>query len=179
MSPDLFNIRQLLVTTLTGLIIGLLVGSVSSWYLTASYKNAKCDALVAGTAAQTSKALAIATERVIRLEREAVIVKDAIERKDHEQRAQVEQTLADNRKLARQLGGLRDPGFKSNSCALPAGTNTPGSATDSTSRGQLSDEATEFLLEFAADADRVASYAKTCHEWVNQTLSPEVLQELY
>lgn len=179
MFPDLFNIRQLFVTTLTGLMIGLVVGSLASWYLTASYKDAKYGEIIAVSTTEADKALIAETNRVLAIERDAVQAKDTIERQNHEQSKQLEQMLADNRKLARQLGGLRDPGFKSNSCTVPSGTNPASSVTGSATGGQLSDEATQFLLEFAADADRVANYAKTCHEWVNRGLSPEVLQELY
>lgn len=176
---DVFNVRQLVVTTLTGLIIGSVVGTFFSWYVTASYKDAKYGRIIAENTVKANYAMIARMNAVREAERQTEVVRQAIERKNNEQGKQLEQTLADNRRLARQLGGLRDPGFRSNSCTMSKGTPSASSVTGSAAGSQLSDEATQFLLEFAADADRVASYAKTCHEWVTQALSPEVLQELY
>lgn len=33
---------------------------------------------------------------------------------------------------------------------------------------ELSAEASEFLLEFAREADRAAEYANTCHRWIEE-----------
>ncbi len=78
--------------------------------------------------------------------------------------------IARQRERNRQLGRLRDPG-RVTACrpAVPASTEPPGSAADGAPGSELSAEATEFLLDFAADADRAAAYAQACHGWIIQT----------
>ena len=72
---------------------------------------------------------------------------------------------------------LRDPGRAAN--CRPAVPATPGPAggvaegpagndLSAEAVGVLSPVATRFLLELAADADRVSLYAATCYKWVNR-----------
>lgn len=96
-------------------------------------------------------------------ERDAV---QQIEVNAHANAKRTENILAENRRLARLAGGLRDPGAAAG-CRDRAGTPAPpGAAADPAAQGRLSDEAAEFLLAFAADADRAADYANACHAWV-------------
>lgn len=75
----------------------------------------------------------------------------------------IHQLYTDNRRLAQQLGGLRDP-VSANWRTLPK-TDTSCQCADTTREGRLSDQATQFLLELARDADTAAEYANTCHQW--------------
>ena len=50
---------------------------------------------------------------------------------------------------------------------VPQGT-TSSNIANSSAEGQLSREASQFLLDFAEDADRAAAYANACYEWVNR-----------
>ena len=71
------------------------------------------------------------------------------------------------RRRADSLGRLRDPG-RATACrpAVPATSGpTSGPVADATG-GDLSAEATEFLRDFARDADRAAVYANACHGWI-------------
>jgi hypothetical protein len=78
-------------------------------------------------------------------------------------------TLADNRRLATELGGLRDPGRRPSCGITLSSASTTASQPDNGTTGtELSAEATEFLLEFARSADRAAQYAKTCHDWIQE-----------
>lgn len=91
-----------------------------------------------------------------------------IEVKAHENAKRTNSILAENRRLARELGGLRDPGVR------PGGGNCTGAAgatsdsDDGTAEGRLSAEATEFLLEFAAQCDAAADYAQAGHDYASQ-----------
>ena len=89
---------------------------------------------------------------------------------------EVDKLLAENRRLSADNRGLRDPGRRP-ACrqdAVPGTTAATGGVEDGTTatdlstsvEGLLSPEASEFLIEMAADADRAAQYAVTCHKWV-------------
>ena len=81
--------------------------------------------------------------------------------------SELDKALADNRDLARKLGGLRDPGRRpTSSCPVPAATNAASQPAADPAAGRLSDEASEFLLAFSRAADEAAAYARTCHAWV-------------
>jgi len=51
---------------------------------------------------------------------------------------------------------------------VPSGSTTAGQPEGGTTGTELSAEASEFLLEFAREADRAAQYAKTCYDWTRQ-----------
>ena len=92
--------------------------------------------------------------------------REAREHADHD----YNQALAEidrQRRRADQLGRLRDPG-RASSCgpALSAAAGPAGSAADGAAGNELSAEATGFLFDLAADADRAAAYAQTCHRWL-------------
>jgi hypothetical protein len=74
------------------------------------------------------------------------------------------------RSLADKRGRLRDPGRPA-TCrpALSAAAGPAGSAADDAAGNELSAAASGFLRDLAADADRAAAYAQTCHRWVMQT----------
>ena len=91
-----------------------------------------------------------------------------IEVRAHENAKRTNSILAENRRLTRELGGLRDPGHRPGGPNLSGASRTPGDPKDGTAEGRLSDEATEFLLEFAAECDAAAVYAQAGHEYANR-----------
>ena len=151
------------------LAAGLAVGSLSAWYLTAEYKDAKWGKAVADQKVEAAAQLQAATQRAIEAERRRNALADQLEVKHVENQQALDRVLADNRRLARELGGLRDPGRRT-SCgsSVPADPATAGQPEGGTTGTELSVEASEFLLEFARDADRAAQYAKTCYDWAKQ-----------
>lgn len=88
-----------------------------------------------------------------------------IEVRAHENAKRTNSILAENRRLARELGGLRDPYARAGCSFLSGKTGTPGNLEDRAAEGRLSDEATEFLLEFAAQCDAAANYAQAGHDY--------------
>lgn len=152
-------------TALIALAVGLLVGALGSWYLTAEYKDAKWGKAVADQKVAADKVLQAKTDKVLAAERKATELNNQLEKNHAEASRKIDATLADNRRLARELGGLRDPGRRPSCGGAQAGTDTPTDAAGSSASGQLSAEASDFLLELAADADRVAEYAQTCYSW--------------
>lgn len=73
------------------------------------------------------------------------------------------------RRRADQPGRLRDPGRPADcrpALSTPAGPAR--GAAEGAAGNDLSAAAAGFLLDLAADADRAAAYAQTCHRWVMQ-----------
>lgn len=160
-------------------LLGLTVGALGSWWLTAEYKDSVWGKAVSDQKVEAGKVLQKETEKVLTAEREASRLKDEMEKQHVESSAKIERTLADNRRLARELGGLRDPGRRSSGgCPAPGATEATGSPAGETSGAELSAEASWFLLEFAAEADRAAEYAQLCYRWANRPVTalpgPEV-----
>lgn len=158
-----------LKTTVIALVIGLGAGALGSWYLTAEYKDNKWEAAIGNQKAEAADKLQAATDRAIKAERRQNELADQLEVKHVESQQELDRVLADNRRLARELGGLRDPGRRP-SCGgtMPANSTTASQPEGGTTGTELSAEASEFLLEFAREADRAAQYAETCYDWTQQ-----------
>lgn len=156
-------------TTLIALVIGLGVGTVGSWYLTAEYKDASWTASVEKQKVKAAEEIRAATDRAISAERRQNELANQLEVNHVESERELDKVLADNRRLARELGGLRDPGRRP-SCGdtVPTDSTTSSQPEGGSTGAELSAEASEFLLEFAREADRAAQYAKTCYDWTQQ-----------
>lgn len=150
-------------------IAGLLIGVVASWRLTANYKDASWRATIEAQKVEAARQLQVATEKAVQTERDNQRLANQIEVQHVQSTKQLDAALADNRRLARELGGLRDPGRRtSGECSVPTGSGATGVAAAGTAESRLSDEASEFLLEFARQADTAAQYAATCHQWIKE-----------
>lgn len=124
---------------------------------------------------EAANLLATETNKVLQAERKQKELSNALETQHNAAKEQIQTEQAANRRLASELGGLRDKGRrKSSNCAMPGTGSTAGGAVEGTDEAYLSGEATEFLLGLTYDADEVATYAKTCHDWIisRQKLSP-------
>ncbi len=156
------NIQAILVA----IGISLALGAVSAWKVTADFKDSHYSAIIESHRADAEQALREANDRAIKVEREHKALADQLELSHAERDAEKDRILAENRRLARELGGLRDPG-KRPACraAVPATSGPPVAAVDDTADGRLSSEASEFLLDFARECDAAADYARTAHDW--------------
>lgn len=166
--------------TILAALLGLAIGALGSWWLTAEYKDSVWGKAVSDQKVEAGKVLQEETEKVLTAEREASRLKDEMEKQHAKSSAKIERTLADNRRLTRELGGLRDPGRRSSGgCPTPGATEATGSSAGGAAEGELpgaaegllSAEASEFLLEFAAEADRAAEYAQLCYRWANRPVT--------
>lgn len=156
-------------TTLVALAIGLGAGAIGSWYLTAEYKDSVWGKAVADQKVEAAAQLQAATQLAIEAERRHNALADQLEVKHAENQQALDRILADNRRLSRELGGLRDPfAITPGGCTMPAAHAGSGLAVPAPAPGRLSNEASEFLLDFAREADRAAEYANTCHRWVEE-----------
>lgn len=164
------NIQAILVA----IGVSLALGAVSAWKITASFKDSHYTAIIESQRANAERALREANDRAIKIEREHKALADKLELSHAERSKEKDRMLADNRRLASELGGLRDPG-KRPACraAVPANSGPAVAATDdpaggelsSESAGLLSPEASEFILELARECDAAADYARTAHDW--------------
>lgn len=155
-----------LQTAAIALGIGVLVGAVTAGGLVYKYEEASWRAAAETQKADAAQELSAATERARKAEADRDLFKDRLEKQHDERATRIESLLRDNRRLSTQLGGLLDPGRREGGCgAVPGGTDSASVGAGGSSGSRLSNEASEFLLEFAADADRAAEYAKTCHDW--------------
>jgi len=135
--------------------------------LTANYLGAKHEAEVQSIRAEAAQRYADAQQQALTIERARAELATKLEVQHEKATRQLAAIRADNRRLAAAAGGLRDP-FAAPACPVstaPDGTVDPAAAA---TVGRLSDEASQFLLEFAYDADRAAEYASTCHQWVKE-----------
>ena len=155
--------------TAIALAIGLGAGAFGSWYLTAEYKDSVWGKAVADQKVEAAAQLQAATQRAIEAERRHNALADQLEVKHAENQQALDRILADNRRLARELGGLRDPGrWPSCGGSVSTATATASESEGGTTGAELSAEASEFLLDFAREADRAAEYAATCYDWVKR-----------
>ena len=149
------------------LLASALIAGISMTLLTANYLGAKHDAEIQSIRAAAAEQYAAATQRAVEVERAHAELATKLEVQHEANRTRLAALRADNRRLSAELGGLRDP-FAAPACPVstaPGGTVDPAAAA---ATGRLSDEAAEFLLGFAYDADRAAEYASTCYRWVKE-----------
>jgi hypothetical protein len=161
-------------TIILALVAALALGAGSAWKLTADAKDDHYTAIIETQRANAEEALRLAQNKAIAIERKHNALATELELSHAERSKEKDKMLADNRRLARELGGLRDPG-KRPACnaAVPANAAATGTAADNAAdgglsvaaEGLLSPEASEFLLDFARECDRAADYAKTAHDW--------------
>lgn len=169
-----------LQSTATAFVVGAVLSVPLTWYVTSEYKEARHSAFINQQRAQAATVLQTQTMKVVEAERRATKFKDELEIQNAKSLEQINAILANNKRLAAKLGGLRDP-WKTADCGGanmsritdPPGSNptiAAGSHISDEASGFLSAEASEFLLELAAEADRAAIYAQTCHKFAIDSL---------
>ena len=142
------------------------VGSGASWWITSDYKESKYLAILAQMRVEALQAVQASAERALAAERAHNKIAQNLEVQHVEYQQNLNQVRLDNQRLADELGGLRDPHSITSGSNVSSPATAPASAKECAPNARLSVEATRFLLEFAAQADRAAAYAKTCNEWV-------------
>lgn len=152
---------------LVGFGIGVAVATAATWTLVSKYQTAKYEAKIGKANEQAAEELKKAVDRAMEIERSYNALATEIEVQHATYQQELDQVLIDNRRLATELGGLRDPGRQINRChSVPTDPEPTIHIADDSAPAFLSAEATEFLLEFAREADRAAEYAQTCQKWV-------------
>lgn len=150
-------------------LVGVILGSLGSWKLVSSYKDTKYQNIISSAKEEADKKFKEVSKEMKEIERSHTKLAQDLEIENVEANKLLDETLADNRRLTRELDGLRDPFAKpSRGCSMSTDANSPSNPDDGATSGRLSDEASEFLLAFARGADAAASYAATCHNWARE-----------
>lgn len=142
------------------------VGSGASWWITADYKESKYKAILAQIQVEALQAVQASAERALAAERAHNEIASTLEVQYVEYQQNLNQVRLDNQRLADELGGLRDPHSAASGGSVSPAAAAASGIKECAPSARLSVEATRFLLEFAAQADRAAAYAKTCQQWI-------------
>ena len=158
-----------LLTGRIGIALGsaLAAGALAAWG-TATFLNASHYAEIQSIRAAAAEQYAAATQRAVEVERAHNQLATKLEVQHEKATRQLAAIRADNRRLAAAAGGLRDPYPVAPACPVSTAAGGTVDSAATATVGRLSDEASQFLLEFAYDADRAAEYANTCYKWVKQ-----------
>ena len=147
-----------LVTTKAKLAASLLIGTtiaLTTFFLVRTFEENKWGRIVSELEeAQererrgAAEALAQETGRVLELQQHLNKAAQVADLGHKEKEDEIDRLESDNRRLARELGGLRDPGHRpaARCAASQAEAGGAGGAPEPASNGRLSDEASEFLL---------------------------------
>ena len=155
-------------TLLLAVVASFAVGAASSWWVTADYKNAKHDQIMAEIYKQSAKAVQDATEKAIAVERENNRLATELEVANNEFRANLDTVKDDNRRLVNELSGLYDRNATCDSGTVSSPSKPSSGAPVAPAGSKLSAQLTELLLSESRRADEAAAYAKTCYDWVKK-----------
>lgn len=138
-------------------------GGYVGYRLTNNVWVAKTEKLKSEAAAELQKA----AEKTLKAERENTKLANKMDVAHAKAEKQIRATLAENRRLVYSLDGMRDPGCGEGGSGNVSGPPAaPGGTAGCATGNRLSDEAAEFLLGFAEEADTAANYARTCYGWL-------------
>lgn len=125
----------------------------------AASENLKWTAAVEQQKDEAAQLKAQLTDKVLKLERDNAALAAQKEKEDAQHRQALDKAYDSARAAAAHAGGLRDPGARrggSGSCPGGASAAAPGSPGSSApAGGVLSDEAQQFLFDFAREADQL------------------------
>lgn len=139
----------------------------AAWWLTREHYIEERIAYIASQRAAEVELIRRHADEVLALQARNHDAAARLDAQHAQHQSELDKALADNRDLARRLGGLRDPGRRpTGACPVPVTTDAASEPAGDPAAGRLSDEASEFLLEFARQADEAAAYARTCHAWI-------------
>ena len=142
------------------------LGSGASWWLTADYKEAKYQAVLATMKADATAAIDAARQASLAIERRNNQLSTDLEVANNEFRANLDTVKDDNRRLVTELGGLYDSHSAASNCNVSTATPAPVGVAIAPAGGKLSKQLESLLLSESARADQAAAYARTCYDWV-------------
>lgn len=112
------------------------------------------------------------TEAALKRQQELAAINTANEKRYHEANKRAEAIRRKYDRLVADGFRLRDPKATATNegtrSTQDSSSTTPNSSNRSTSGGELSREATQFLLNFANDADRVVEQLKAAQDYAKQ-----------
>ncbi len=134
-------------------------GFGSGWAVEGWHKDAEISQMKAASV----KADKAAAEAARAAEKHSTLITEQLEMTNEAATKTVEAQATENRRLVRELGGLRDPGTHFATPGVSVTYPPPGGAPAGPTPCKLSDELEEFLQAEAARADAAAVYAQTGH----------------
>jgi len=141
------------------------VTAVSTWWVTADYKNAKHAAIVSKMQIKANQDLQEALVKTLEVERQNQQIAQDIELMSAKHKQELQNVQDDFRRLIDNSGGLRDP--NSPNCSAreekPASSAKP---SNQATRGNISKNLERLLLSESRRADEAATYAQTCYQWL-------------
>lgn len=156
------NLKIILIAAISAFIIG----TASSWWITASYKENKYKAIISEMQLNAANALADATKKALDIERENNRLATELEVQNAENRKKLDDVYADNLRLASEYSGLYDRHASNSNCAVSTDSKSSAKPSTSASNGRLSDPLAKLLLSESRRADEAAAYAATCYQWI-------------
>lgn len=150
------------------LAAGLLLGSGFAWWATSNYKDASWQASVMKQEVDAANILREALERAVKAERENGIYSARLETQYHENMEKQQELGRRNQRLARERGGLRDPGRRASSQCPVSGENAGAQhPQEAAALATLSPPLERFLWSWADDGALLDEYTSTCYRYAN------------
>ncbi len=161
----------------------VVISAAAGGWGVARYKNNQWAAEVARIQNEASAQLQEANAKLIAAERASHELSTTLEVKNGQTKKELDRALADNRRLMRERGGMRDPAATNRprldcrvppagSAAVPPASAAAADVPDGT-EGLLSAETSEWLMVYARRADEAAAYAATCYAWISEITKPK------
>ena len=144
------------------------IGSITSWWLTADFKESKYKAIISQMQIDGQKAIQESMQKALIVERENNRLATEIEVQSAKNRQKIDELYADNVRLVDERAGLFDSRATASDCSVPANATTTPKPVATTSCARLSNSLTQLLLTESRRADEAANYAMTCYEWVKK-----------
>lgn len=157
-----------LKTTALTVGISFALGAASAWWVTADYKEAKYQSVLAQMQKSAAQALVKAQESAIQVERENNRLAQRLEVQNAEHRKQLDQLEDELRGYVNELGGMYDRYATCSSANVPTDTGTTSKPTPAPTGARLSKELEGLLLSESRRADEAATYANTCYKWIEE-----------
>lgn len=157
--PDI----RALVVWISVCIVMSAISAIGSWYATSNHVTAKYEARIAKDALAVEQELTRLTEAKAKADKDLLEARSDI---DKEYRDEINRQKSIVARLTADDVSLRDPGERprQDTCTGNPG-ETRGSDETSSGEGILSNEATGFLLGFAATADDTLEQLRACRAW--------------
>ena len=161
---NILNIKTTVITLVSSFVFGV----ITSWWVTAEYKDAKHSKVISTMQLQAAEALDQARVKALEIERNNNQLATELEVSHNEFRKSLDSIKADNDMLVAELGGLYDSKASCSNRSPGTTGSAPLSTPKSPTGATLSKEASGFLLSESRKADEAASYARTCYEWIKR-----------
>lgn len=164
MIPSLSTLKTTVITA----GVSFAIGAGSAWWITADYKEAKYQAILAEAQKSALNALIKAQESAIQKERENNRLAQELEVQNEKHRKELDKLESELRGYVTELGGLYDRYATCSSTSMPPNAGTTPQPTTPAPGCKLSKQLEGLLLSESKRADQAASYAKTCYDWVQK-----------